>query len=361
MAGSYEQRGKTWSVRYRSHDGSNRRKSGFRTKGDAVAWYQQRMREQGQGVEHDDRMTVGQLITEFLATHRASEERIESLRYRLKHARPLEATRVAELRPYDLESWRASLPTENTRHDAFAALKQALDTAVRWKLVADNPARGIKNPAPSAREMTPLPDWQTVLELEAAMDVHYHGWLVVLVGTGLRPQEWPKLRWEHVDLADRALRLPVQIVKPKTPARVIPLRASVFDALATRQRSSGLVFETPDGYPVDIRNWRARVWQRAIDDVNLRRREQGRELLLPMRPYDMRHTYATWALRAGLNTFMLAKRMGTSLKMIDATYGHFARDGEQHERSLLDAFDLASLPGGYGAGTPASLPNPTDR
>jgi hypothetical protein len=31
--------------------------------------------------------------------------------------------------------------------------------------------------------------------------------------------------------------------------------------------------------------------------------------------------------------------MGTSVAMIDATYGHLAPDAEEHERALLDAYD----------------------
>ncbi|HEV7566813.1 MAG TPA: hypothetical protein VGO31_12725 [Microbacteriaceae bacterium] len=33
--------------------------------------------------------------------------------------------------------------------------------------------------------------------------------------------------------------------------------------------------------------------------------------------------------------------MGTSVKMIDETYGHFARDAEDQERDLVDAYDAA--------------------
>jgi hypothetical protein len=31
--------------------------------------------------------------------------------------------------------------------------------------------------------------------------------------------------------------------------------------------------------------------------------------------------------------------MGTSVEMIDRTYGHLAPDAEEYERGLLDAFD----------------------
>jgi hypothetical protein len=54
-------------------------------------------------------------------------------------------------------------------------------------------------------------------------------------------------------------------------------------------------------------------------------------------PYDLRHTYATFALRAGVSIFDLSRFMGASLAMIDRHYGHLARDGREHTVALLDA------------------------
>jgi hypothetical protein len=48
---------------------------------------------------------------------------------------------------------------------------------------------------------------------------------------------------------------------------------------------------------------------------------------------------AAWSLAAGISLFALSRRMGTSLAMIDATYGHLAPDAEEQEAALLDAFD----------------------
>ncbi|MGH3003617.1 MAG: hypothetical protein ACRDM1_13315, partial [Gaiellaceae bacterium] len=56
------------------------------------------------------------------------------------------------------------------------------------------------------------------------------------------------------------------------------------------------------------------------------------------RIYDLRHTFATFALRAGVSTFDLSRYMGTSLAMIDRHYGHLARDGREHAIRLLDTF-----------------------
>src|SRR4051794_37385610 len=53
--------------------------------------------------------------------------------------------------------------------------------------------------------------------------------------------------------------------------------------------------------------------------------------------YDLCHTYATFALRAGVPEFALARLMGTTIAMIDLYYAHLAVDNYQHAVSLLDA------------------------
>ena len=70
----------------------------------------------------------------------------------------------------------------------------------------------------------------------------------------------------------------------------------------------------------------------------------------------MRHTFATWSLAAGMSIFTLSRRMGTSVQMIDATYGHLARDAEDQDRGLLDAYDLApSSANGHVVGTESGV------
>jgi hypothetical protein len=57
------------------------------------------------------------------------------------------------------------------------------------------------------------------------------------------------------------------------------------------------------------------------------------------RIYDLRHTFATFALRACISTFELSRYMGASLTMIDRHYGHLARDGREHAIRLLDTLN----------------------
>ena len=55
-----------------------------------------------------------------------------------------------------------------------------------------------------------------------------------------------------------------------------------------------------------------------------------------------------------MDIFTLARRMGTSVQMIDATYGHLAQDAEDQDRGLLDAYDAAQTASGHVVGTMAA-------
>jgi integrase len=50
----------------------------------------------------------------------------------------------------------------------------------------------------------------------------------------------------------------------------------------------------------------------------------------------LRHTYATFALRAGVPVFAVSRFIGTSIAMIDRHYGHLANDSRDHAVALLD-------------------------
>jgi integrase len=96
-----------------------------------------------------------------------------------------------------------------------------------------------------------------------------------------------------------------------------------------RRIDSRLVFSSPTGDYIPLGNWRQREWTPAVRAAGLEHRT----------PYALRHTYATMSLAAGVSLFTLARRMGTSVEMIDRTYGHLAPDAESYECDLLDAYD----------------------
>ena len=93
--------------------------------------------------------------------------------------------------------------------------------------------------------------------------------------------------------------------------------------------SNGAPLGNGRGGYIEPNKWRQREWAPALRAAGIEHR----------RIYDLRHTYATWSLAAGVSLFALSRRVRTSLAMTDATYGHLAPDAEERERELLDAYD----------------------
>ena len=158
-----------------------------------------------------------------------------------------------------------------------------------------------------------------------------------LAGTGVRPEEAFGAEWRDVDLERRMLMVRRAFAKGRLKEygktagsrRAVPLRARVVAALETLPHRRGIVFPAPEGGRIEINNFRHRSWTPSLAAAGVKHR----------RIYDLRHTYATWSLAAGVDIFTLARRMGTSVKMIDRTYGHLVAGADAYERELLDAFD----------------------
>ena len=56
-----------------------------------------------------------------------------------------------------------------------------------------------------------------------------------------------------------------------------------------------------------------------------------------MPPYAWRHTFATFMLARGMDVYAVARWMGTSVAMIERTYGHRDDGAIERARSLMNA------------------------
>ncbi len=174
---------------------------------------------------------------------------------------------------------------------------------------------------------------------------------IFCVGTGVRPEEAFGADWSDVNLeagvftirrayAKGKLKTYVKTVRSR---RRVPIRAKVIASLETLSTREGILFPAAGGSRIDINNWCSREWTPALKAAGVERR----------RIYDMRHAFATWSLAAGTSIFTLGRRMGTSVPVIDATYGHLAIDADGNDRKLLDAYYEAHGPRsrhGFGRG-----------
>jgi integrase len=71
---------------------------------------------------------------------------------------------------------------------------------------------------------------------------------------------------------------------------------------------TSLLFPAARGGLLNLYNWRRREWAPAIEAAGIRR---------PARIYDLRSTFASNALAAGVSVFELARIMGTSTHIIE--------------------------------------------
>jgi integrase len=343
-----------FGIRWRDEHGQRRRQAGFSSKSAARKWFrdveQKRMR--GETITPSP-MTLAELVDEYLEQHVAEQNTIRALRERLRYAtlgipvKPraaerehgLGGIRVDKLDARTVGAWRKRLPEGSAWH-AHKALRQVLGYAVRTKLVAENVAQAVPNPEPKRREVPVFASWEQLEQLAAELPPERRSLPILVAGTGLRPEEWLALERRDVDTRNGVLHVRrvytdgrvKEYGKQSRSLRRIPLRARVVAALEAHpwRIDTPLVYPGEDGH-LSLHDWRRDEWHPALESAGLPK----------LVPYSMRHTFASFAIAAGVSLFYLARLMGSSVEQIDRTYGHMLPDSEEYLRGLLDTFDEA--------------------
>jgi integrase len=325
-----------WAYRYRVNGSCSKRPQvgGFATREEAERALKRELARLRPGRE----MTLHELVEEYLRIHQAAPSTLEKLRWLLSKATTAFGDRpIAELRSEEICAWRGTLP-EGHRFEATQALRQVLNAAVAWELIDANPARrGVPNALRRFPEKRPFESWEQINAVAAQLDAVTGPIVVFGAATGLRPAELVALDRRDVDRTGGVVYVRRQLVrgrvkhtKTRRSVRAVPLQSAALEALDRLPDTVGpLLFPAPHGGYIDLHNFRPRHWRPA-------QLAAGIEPI--RRPYDLRHTYATFALRAGISIFDLSRFMGASLAMIDKHYGHLARDGRDHAVALLDAY-----------------------
>jgi integrase len=160
--------------------------------------------------------------------------------------------------------------------------------------------------------------------------------VIFAAATGLRPSELFGLEQRDVDRQAGVVYVRrayangrLKHTKTRLSTRAVPLQAKALEALDRLPGSNNpILFPNMRGGRIDFRIFGRKHWRPA----------QSKAGIDPCRGlYDLRHTYATFALRAGVSVFAVSRFMGSSIAMIDRHYGHLASDSREHAVSLLDA------------------------
>lgn len=151
-----------------------------------------------------------------------------------------------------------------------------------------------------------------------------HNFMLIMCNTGMRPSEARNLRWRDITPAkDRDGReIVVLFVQGKGKSRKLVAAPSVIKylnrvrALSKATEPDDPVFTTIDGTSASS------LYKHLIDDLLTKSNLRVGPCGTIRSTYSFRHTYATFRLSEGVDVYLLAEQMGTSVKMIEDHYGH---------------------------------------
>jgi integrase len=333
--GPITQRGKgSWFVEFRVGSGARIRETVRGTKDDAERRLTELLREYDvTGLVPDREATVETFSAHWLehVQHRVKATTLKRYRELLQvHVVPvIGSLRMTELRPAAVQTVVAKvLETRSPRTavNTYRVLSEMLGEALRWGVIATNPALAIRPPR-APRPALHVPDAETCTAILARVrGREVEGPVVLALGTGMRLGEILAVRWKDVDLERKVLRVTATLSyvageftfpQPKTSRsrRSVDLPAFVV-AFLKRQRKAQLerrLFygETWTDYDIvldDAAGAPFAPWSVSADFRRL-----TRELELPRtRFHDLRHAHATQLLAAGVHPKAVSERLGHS-------------------------------------------------
>lgn len=236
-------------------------------------------------------------------------------------------------------------------------LSSALRQAVRWQVMAVNPAAAVRPPRPERAQLTIPTTEESRMMLEASRDTLYEIPLLLAATTGMRRGEVLGLRWPAVDLDAGVARVvatlqkvggEARFVAPKTDRsrRTVSLPPSVVDRLRAHRKAQlerrlllgaawpdlNLVVDRGDGEHMDPDTF-GHAFHRIAKDAGLP----------TVRLHDLRHGFATTLLAAGVNVKVVSEALGhSSTSFTLDTYAHVLPTmGEQVATTIESALGRA--------------------
>ncbi|MFO0426885.1 MAG: tyrosine-type recombinase/integrase [Planctomyces sp.] len=261
--------------------------------------------------------------------------------------------RLTKLDGEQLVAWQGKLArqkfTANMRLRAIRVLRNALNKAVKLRILQFNPMAAVDKPKVLRKEVTPLEPDQCHRLVQACQE-HRLGDLIILAAmTGLRKGELFALDWNAVNLQEGVLvvRRTLQelsgltLKEPKTAAgkRVVSLGREAVEALRNRQRKALEEGFDPSEVPIVFPNTSAGY---------LRSSNFDRNVWYPIRKaagipdtfvfHDLRHTQASLMLAAGVDLKVIQKRLGhRDFATTANTYSHLLQGAQTEAVQKVDA------------------------
>lgn len=247
----------------------------------------------------------------------------------------LDATPLDEITSEVVESLFATLAARGigpkTRNNVRATLRRILASAVEWAVIDALPH--LPHAKVPARETDFLVHEESTRLVAAARDAVERAMFLFALHTGARAGEQLAIEWRDVDfdegnvLIRRSSSLGITGPTKSGHERAVPMSAALAQALAAIAHTRGpLVFSHGDGTALAIGHLHVRLWA-ACRRAGLRR----------IRWHDLRHSFASQLVLAGVPLGQVQAWLGHSTIAMTMRYAHLA-PGQGHEMiRVLDA------------------------
>jgi integrase len=249
-----------------------------------------------------------------------------------------------------------SAATAQRYHSVVSAM---LKWAMRRGYVKMNPARGIERPrsAGKDREVYLTPEEARAL-VDAASDL-FRPLVVFALGTGCRRGEILALQWRDVDLEKGEVRVRAENSKTRA-GRSIPVPVAVRTALEAVRGSQDVrqldredhAFQLPDGEP-----WTPGAVRKEFEAAVERCKALPSDKAAQLRFHDLRHTYASVAVQAGVPIHTVSRMLGHASLHMTMRYAHLCPDDRRKAADAIGAaLALDADRNGKGATKGANAP-----
>lgn len=283
--------------------------------------------------------TVAQLAKVYMSEHcagRCKPRTIAAHTWLLdKFIKPrLGKRRLLDLRPADIAKLHTDLQaTPYNANRVLGLLRAMLNCAERWEMVprGSNPAAMIKpyperkrerylSPEELARLLTALDEQEEA----GAIDAYEAAAIRLLIFTGCRLSEITTLAWRQVDF-DKARIVLDRHKTDQHGAKIVPLNAPSLAVLKALPRVEDnrhvIVGRVPGSCLVNLQKpWRRVRKAAGLDDVRL---------------HDLRHSFASFAVGAGVPLAIIGGLLGHRSVQTTARYAHLANDPLKQASELV--------------------------
>ena len=343
------------------------------TKRDAQRYLNAALRERDLGTfAEPTRMTPDEYLDKWLATAvrpRVSPRTYEDYESNLRRymRKPLGARRLQQVTPLEIQGVYSAMTecglAARTVRYVHTVLNDALEQAVKWGLIARNPAQHVELPGRASKEMYAMSREEVDTFLQVAQKDPFYTLFLVAITTGMRPGEYLALQWKDIDFdagkasvqrslarrhdkQDKDNPVPSWYFKePKTPGsrRSIKLSPTVLQALrvhkarqaeeklaaGSKYQNFDLVFATDLGLPLHEHDLVRRHFKPVLAKAGLP---------ASIRLYDLRHTCAALLLKAGVHSKIVSELLGhATVKLTLDTYSHVLPDMQQQVSDSMEA------------------------